>query len=117
MTIQNILDRVQLQLPHQYPDDLMIQWVNELEKDIVEVLTHYEDTEDLEPVPHTAKTDDILIDEPQIYVPYLIAQVCLANEEYDRYNNHAMVFQSRYQDWKDSHIRTHMPVCKGRVRV
>ena len=81
------------------------------------MFTHYEETEEYAFVPHTLKTEEVLIDEPQIYVPYVISQICLANEEYDRYNNHAMIFQSRYQDWKDAYIRTHMPVCKGRVRL
>ena len=147
MTIQEMINRVNVLMPHQYPDDLLLGWVNELEKDIADVLSRYETEDDTEtadtietvavpteespeeedtpsgedteydPTNHQSMDEDLQIDEPQIYVPFVIAQICLANEEYDRYNNHTAVFMSKYQDWRDKYIRNHMPRYRGKVMI
>ena len=117
MTIREIIKRVEKQFPHNYTDDVLLAWTNDLERDIAEVFTHFEDTKNYTFTNHTDIDENVQIDEPQIYVPYLISQICLANEEYDRYNNHAEIFQARYQDWKDKHIRKNKPVFKGTYRI
>ena len=114
MTVQQIADRVKTQFPHSYDDDMVLTWVNDLERVIAEVFTHYVDTASYEFTEHTKMSDTVQLARPEIYVPWVISQICLANEEYNRYNNHIAVFDGKYNDWKDEYIRTHMPVQKGR---
>lgn len=117
MIIRDLLDRVEKEFAHQYESDLLIAWLNELERDIEDFLSGFEGNEDHTFTPHTSVSDSLQIEEPQIYLPFLIAQVCLANEEYDRYNNHVEIFLAKYQDWKDRYIRKHMPVSRGKLKL
>ena len=117
MTIRQIFRRVEEQFPHGYKDGLLLAWINDLERDIAEVFTHYKGTEQYTFENHTSLDEDVQIEEPQIYVPYLIAQICLANQEYDHYNNHSQIFMAKYQDWRDQYIREHMPVSQGTYKL
>ena len=117
MNIRDIINRVNIQFPNSYDKDMILAWINDLERDIAEFFTHFKGTEDYIFTEHTSVEEEPQVQEPRIYVPYVISQVCLANEEYDRYNNHAAVFQSAYQDWKDQYIREHMPRYKGKVLI
>lgn len=117
MTIRTILERVNEQFPHNYNETSLLAWINDLERDIAEVFTHYEDTEDYTFTDHTDIDEEVQIDRPDVYVPWIISQICLANEEYDRYNNHAAIFQAKYQDFKEHYLRTHLPINEGRFKL
>lgn len=117
MTIRDISNRVNIQFPHSYENPMIIEWVNDLERAIAEVLKHYEGNEEYTFINHTDMEDEVQIDRPEIYVSWIISQICLANEEYDRYNNHAALFQAKYQDWKDEYLRTHLPINQGKFKL
>ena len=117
MTIKEIFKRVEDQFPHNYTSDVLMAWLNDLERDIAEVFTHYKGTEEYTFTNHTDLDENVQIAEPQIYVPYLIAQICLANQEYDRYNNNSQIFVAKYQDWRDKYIREHMPQYRGTYKL
>lgn len=114
MTIQAIIDRVAEEFPHSYGTKALLAWTNDLERDIAEVLRHYIDGDEPMTEAHRITDEEVQIARPDIYVPWLISQICLANEEYDRYNNHMAIFQARYQDWKDEYSRTHRQAYRGK---
>lgn len=117
MTIQEIYNRLSEIHPNQYSTPLLISWVNDLEKDISVYLSLFHEPS-AEPQEKLDKlSDEVTLDEPDIYVEYLISRICLANEEYDRYNTHAALFEARYSEWKDRYIREHQPINKGRFKV
>ena len=117
MTIQEIKSRLNEVHPHQYPDSMIIAWVNDVERDISMYLREFEGIITEESEQHSSLNDEVMLNEPDIYVEYLISRICLANEEYDRYNNHAAIFQARYSEWKDRYIRAHQPLFKGTYKI
>ena len=113
MTIRDVFNRVSNQFPNSYGDDQFIDWINDLERSIAEVFRHYNGKEGYRFTNHESMDEEVQLERPEIYVPWVISQICLSNEEYDRYNNHAMIFQARYQDWREEYLRKHLPVNRG----
>ena len=116
MTIQEIKDRLNIEHPHQYSDTMLIAWVNDVERDISMWLRTFEGIITEESEKHDALTDDVMINEPDVYVEYIISRICLANEEYDRYNNHAALYNERFTEWRERYLRAHMPMDAGGYR-
>lgn len=117
MTIQDIKNRLAEVHPHQYSDPMIIAWVNDVERDISMYLRMFDGLAADESVRHDELTDEVMLEEPDIYVEYLISRICLANEEYDRYNNHAALFDVRYAEWKDRYLRAHEPINRGTFKL
>lgn len=103
MTNAQIINSLQEIYPHQYPDETILMWIVELDKEIADYLEdnywnpiynqHDEDADiDLD--------TDTLIDEPSIYIEYLEYKVCMANNEFAIANNHAILFNSYFDAWK-----------------
>ena len=117
MTIQDIKSRLAEVHPHQYSDPMIIAWVNDVERDISMYLRMFEGIITEESEKHDALTDEVMLEEPDIYVEYLISRICLANEEYDRYNNHAAIYETRCNEWKDRYLRAHEPINRGTFKL
>ncbi len=118
MTIQTVFSRLNKQFVHQYDSEILMAWINDLERDISQRFLY--PTFSSTPTEYTeriSESDDLIAEDPDIYIQYLICQICLANEEYDRYNNHMAIFNQKMQEWKDWYIRTHRPVYKGKFKV
>ena len=115
MKINDLFERLKGLHPHQYEEEELIEWLNACEEEIAAYLQLFTDDE-IENVKHTYTTESTLIDEPQVYLPYLYAQICAANEEYGRYNNQAIIYANELQKWKTRYIQTHRPTDKGYVR-
>lgn len=117
MTIQQIKERLEREHPHQYDDKAVIEWVNDVERDVAMWLRTFEGviTEDAEQ--HNALTDEVMLNEPDIYVEYLIARISLANEEFDRYNTHSQLFDARYTEWRERYLRAHQPINRGTFKL
>ena len=117
MTIQDIKDRLDAEHPHQYGDDILIEWINDIERDISMFLRTFEGIITETSEKHDALTDDVMLEEPDIYVQYLICRICLANEEYDRYNVHTDIYNARLTDWKERYLRAHEPINRGTFKL
>lgn len=117
MTIQDIKDRLVKEHPNQYDDELIISWVNDVERDIAMFLRLFEGiiTEDSEQ--HDDLSDDVMLNEIDIYTEYIICRICLSNEEYDRYNNHVKIYDAMYTDWRERYIRAHEPISSGGFKI
>lgn len=117
MTVQDIKTRLEAEHPHQYNEKMLVEWINDVERDIAMFLRTFEGiiTEDSE---HRIDyQDEVTLNEPDLYVQYLISRICLANEEYDRYNSHAALYNARFTDWKERYIRAHEPISRGTYKL
>ena len=115
MTISELFTYTEDQFPSQYPNSLKLIWVNQLEKEITDYLLHFD--EDAEAPVHTELTDDLQIDEPDIYALYIAARVDFANGEYARYNNKVAQFNTFFDDWKGRYIRNNAPLGDKCIRI
>ncbi len=144
MTIREAIDRTDTLKPNQYPDELKIQWLSELDNRIYNdlFLTHednpyeipqnpsdisisntpLEDNDDEETptlsFPYTDDSVNLLAESPYdvLYPSYLKAKIDELNEETTRYANSAATYNSQYQDYARWYNRTHMPIQTRRPR-
>ncbi len=117
MTIQDIKTRLEKEHPNQYDDELIISWINDVERDIAMFLRTFEGIISEESEQHDALSDEVMLNEIDIYTEYVICRICLSNEEYDRYNNHAKIFDATYTDWKERYLRAHEPINRGTFKL
>jgi hypothetical protein len=93
MRRQDVLARVREIRPNEYQDEWALGLIDELEQRILrELMTGYllpEAGEDLVAVPPY----------DGLYVDWIVAQIDLANGEYDRYNNDLMLFNARWDEY------------------
>lgn len=115
MTINELFDYTEEQFPNQYPSNLKLEWVNSLEKEIFDYLESFDD--EIEFTKHTSLTEELQIDEPDIYALYVAARADFANGEYARYNNKVAQFNAFFDNWKGSYIRKHRPLGKRYIRI
>lgn len=112
MTVRELLDYVDGVYPSQYTDSEKIKWLNEAEEQIFNYLLQFD--KDIEWSPYDASSDDeLLIDEPGIYALYISSMSDFANGEFARYNNKAILYQAKMDDWKSAYIRANMPIPEG----
>lgn len=100
----------------QYNDSTLIRWINEVDKQIHSFLCGFNKDID-EYVPHTAETDDVLVDEMTMYIHYLCAMTDFTNGEYQRYNNEITLYNASFDDFKNRYIKTHKHIFTGVVRL
>lgn len=94
--------------PHQFADETLMMWTDELENEISSYIEfNYVTEEEDEPTEPTEPdiNDDLLIDEPSLYIEFLSNKIDLANREYDSANNHAVMFNSLYNNWREKYFR------------
>jgi len=111
MTVNELLTYQESVYPSQYPNATKIIWLNTVEKQIHDYLSQFDaDIEEFEP--HTTQdlTEDLLIDEPDVYANYLGAMIDFSNGEYNRYNNKVAMYNTMMSDWQAMYIRTHSPI-------
>lgn len=115
MTIKELFAYTEEQFPSQYPSDIKLQWVNQLEKEIADYLELFDEVEFH---PHEDILEETLIDEPDVYALYIGARTDFANAEYGRYNNKVVQFNTFFDEWKARYIRKNRPHIKPRyIRI
>ena len=118
MTIREAIDRIDSIKPNQFPDDLKIQWLSELDQRIyIDLFMTHEDNPYIdEPIVFPYADDSIqLLAEPPydiLYPSYLKAMIDELTEETTRYANSAAVYNSQYQDYARWYNRAHMPISR-----
>lgn len=116
MTIQELFDYVQEVKPHQYEDHIMLVWLNDIEKRIYEFLNEFKDSpfivdnEEAGFTPHTDLTEDLFVDEVDLYRYWLAAKIDFANYEFAYYNNDVLLFNALWEEFQANWGRTHTPL-------
>lgn len=111
-TMNKVIEHVDRMHPNVFTDDDKYEWIKTLEGLVAhEVLQ--EDAPDYA-LPDDADKD-LLVKSPydDIYLLYVTAMIHLHNREYDHYNNAAVVFHDRYEQYKAWYIRNN-PSCKAK---
>ena len=111
MTIKDVFEYTEEMFPSQYPTDVKLMWVNQLEKEISDFLELFGE---METYPHTNTMDELLIEEPDLYALYIGARTDFANAEYGRYNNKVAQFNAFMAEWQARYMRHNKPT--GAVR-
>lgn len=92
------------------PDELFISWLSSHDGQVWENTVKSYENPGTKPV-YDEETDteatSLLIPDPydDIYIDYLVMRIDLAHHDIDRYNNEAVVYASKRQDWANWYNR------------
>lgn len=120
-TIGDVLAEVDELMPHNYDDSMLVKWLSNLELKIVnELFRTHKLAEDeaylleFEGYDDEDSGSELLVKEPysELYRYYLMAKICFANQETDRYTNEMLMFNAAYQEFANYWNQTHMPLSK-----
>ena len=117
MTVNSIIELVDLKEPNAYTADEKIRWLSDLDGKIFReaILTH-EHEEDAEFEPYSDGTEELLIGAPygeDIYVHYVIARIAAGNAETARYNQQIAMYNAAYSQWWNRLNATVTPLHEG----
>lgn len=111
-TMNSVIEYVDEVKPNVFSDEAKYSWINRLEGLISrEVLMEDAPSYDL-----PADADrPLLVDHPydDVYALYVSAMVDFYNKEYNNYNNSALMFQERLDQFKAWYIRNN-PTCRAK---
>lgn len=120
MTIIEAITRVDTVKPNTYSQTEKIKWLSELDGIIkAEIIDTHEGGENVAFSGYTAETDlntKLLVPAPydEVYIRYLEMQIDYANNEYGKYNNSMVMYNSVYTAFEKHYNRDHMPISRGR---
>lgn len=120
MTIIGAITRVDAVKPNTYSQMDKVKWLSELDGIIkAEIIDTHEGGENALFAGYTEYTDlntKLLVPAPydEVYIRYLEMQIDYANNEYGKYNNSMMMYNSAYTAFEKYYNRTHMPISRGR---
>lgn len=120
MTIIGAITRVDTVKPNTYSQIDKVKWLSELDGIIkAEIIDTHEGGENVAFSGYTEYTDldtKLLVPAPydEVYIRYLEMQIDYANNEYGKYNNSMMMYNSAYTAFEKYYNRNHMPISRGR---
>lgn len=122
MTIQKCIERFETVNGHQYPQEMLIEWLNDLDRQIYrDYICWHEVTgiEEPEPYSEEALQTTLLVPEPytDIYIKYLCMQVNFYNNEIGRYNNSVLAFTKALDNYSAFLNRKYLPRQDVYVRI
>ena len=115
MTIKQITDQLQRQKPHQYTDAEIAGWLSDIEGEIYATIVQTHANPGLVTFNGidalTPDTTEMIAPNPydRLYLYYLMMQVDLHNQELDKYNNSARLFNEMFAAFSAFWHRTYMP--------
>lgn len=113
MTIAEIIEKAQVLTPTNLEETMMVDWINELEKEFCrEVTMEEDDIPSYSPQTDTDKTPLMVAPYDMCYVYYLAAMIAYAQQEYDIYNNHMIMFNQKYNKAKVYYIKQYTNTVK-----
>lgn len=120
MTIIEAITHVDTVKPNSYGQTEKIKWLSELDGVIkAEIIDTHEDGEDISFSGYTDDTDlttTLLVPAPydKLYTHYLEMQIDYANNEYGKYNNSMVMYNTAYSAFQVYYNREHTPKSSGR---
>ena len=119
MKIIDAITQIDSQKPNTYSDKEKLSWLSRLEFVVKRlIIDTHEGGDDVEFTGYDANTDqntEMLVPAPfdEMYIRWLEAQIDYTNEEYDRYNNAVLMYQTAYDGFSAWYNRNHMPISKS----
>lgn len=120
MTIIEAITRVDTVKPNSYAQTDKIKWLSQLDGVIkAEIIDTHEGGESIPFSGYTESSDlntVLLVPAPydEIYIRYLEMQIDYANNEYGKYNNSTIMYNTAYNAYALYYNRNHMPKSYGR---
>lgn len=113
MNVGKLMETVTVLIGQQYDLEMLIGWLNEIEGQAIDQVIKRARGNDLEFIPYTEDDTDRELAIPDrfqdVYINYIRAKVDFANQETERYNNDAAMFDAAWKEYAAWHIRTHLP--------
>lgn len=117
MTIRELLNKINDEKPHSFPESKIISFVNEVEPEVAEQLkaeevpVYTDDPAELDTVLLAAQPYD------RLYISYVKAQIDYANEEYASYQLNADQHTQDFRDFVDWVVRTGQSLAPTKLRL
>lgn len=108
MTPNKVIETVDGIRPNSYTEEQKLGWISDLDG-MVKRLVIQED--EVKPYSYPEDMDtELLIPAPweSLYSLYLESMIDFYNREYENYNNSAVMFETRFTEYKKAYIREHM---------
>ena len=107
MTPNKAIETVDRLKPNPYGEEDKLRWINELDG-IVQMLVIQSDKVSQYTYPDDMDKE-LLVPAPfeDVYTLFLEAKIDYCNREYANYNNSAMMFETRFSEYKKAYIREH----------
>ena len=118
MTIDEAIGWADALRPNTFSREHKLRWLSELDgrvvRELIETLVRGSGVTQLEFVPYTAETagDTVLLVPPpydEMYLEWLRANLDRSYEEFDKFNNSIMLFNTLFSDYRNEYNRTHLP--------
>ena len=115
MKIIEAINQIDSQKPNTYSYNEKLSWLSRLDSMVKRlIIDTHEGGDDVEFTGYDASTDqntEMLVPAPfdEMYIRWLEAQIDYTNEEYDRYNNAVLMYQTAYDGFSAWYNRNHMP--------
>lgn len=119
MKIIDAISQIDSQKPNTYSYKEKLSWLNRLDFMVKRlIIDTHEGGDDVTFTGYDDRTDqntEMLVPAPfdEIYIRWLEAQIDYTNEEYDRYNNSILMYQTAYDGFSAWYNRNHMPKSKS----
>ena len=117
MTIEQALKEANsLQGGNKYDEEIKIKWLSRVDMLIAnEIIRKHEDGKNFVFGGYdedTPKDTELLVPEPycSLYIHWLISQINLHNQDYERYNSATSAFYAAYESYAEHYNREHMPI-------
>lgn len=119
MTIIEVLNRVDNIKPNSYGITEKIRWLSDLDGIIKNEI--FDTHEGGENISFSGYTEDVELDTvllvpapyDDIYIHYMEMRIDYANNEYGKYNNSMVMYNTAYSAFERYYNRNHMPISRG----
>ena len=119
MTIIEVLNRVDNIKPNSYGIPEKIRWLSDLDGIIKNEI--FDTHEGGENISFSGYTEDVELDTvllvpapyDDIYIHYMEMRIDYANNEYGKYNNSMVMYNTAYSAFERYYNRNHMPISRG----
>ena len=105
MKANKVIERLDAIRPNSYSEEQKLDWINNLEEMVQRLVMQSQEIHSLS-YPEDMDTE-LLITAPfdNLYGLYLESMIDYYNREYGYYNNSALMFETRFTEYKKSYIR------------
>ena len=115
MTIIEAINFIDSLKPNNYSQDDKVAWLSKIDGIIKEkIIDTHEGGEDVVFDGYDSNTNiatELIVPAPydDLYIKWLEAQIDYANNDYNKYNNSMIMYNSSYEEYEKNYNRTHMP--------
>ncbi len=117
MTPNKVIVHIDEVRPNAYDDETKLKWISDLDGMVKRLVMQETETVDYK-FPEDLDTE-LLVPAPfdSVYALYVASMLDFHNKEYPNYNNSALMFQTRFDEYKKAYLREHTPKNHGQFKM